>query len=63
MWRFLTDTSLNQGGNGINSVQNGILLNSTFHDYWDHWAISINPVCLLLCHPLLSRTRYRSGGS
>ena len=29
---------------GIDSVQNGILLMSTLHRYWDGWAMSINPV-------------------
>jgi hypothetical protein len=33
---------------GIDSVQNGILLASTLHRYWDSWWMSLNPVLLFL---------------
>jgi len=33
---------------GIDSVQNGLLLHASFHRLWDAWAISINPVSLLM---------------
>ena len=38
---------------GIDSVQNGILLDSTLHAFWDSWVMSINPVSPL--SPILYR--------
>ena len=34
----------NQGQNGLDSVQNGILLSTALHPFWDCHAFSIHPV-------------------
>jgi HNH endonuclease len=47
MWRYLTDTHNYQGPMRMDSVQNGLLLSSALHAYWDAWCMSINPVSIL----------------
>ena len=59
MWQHLTDTHHNQGPSRIDSVQNGLLLNATFHVYWDSWCMSINPVCILLVSSKTVQTTMR----
>ena len=36
--------TVNEGPGRIDSVQNGVLLNSLLHRLWDSWLLSINPV-------------------
>ena len=38
-----------KSGGAINSVQNGILLNSAIHQLFDHYHLSINPDVCILC--------------
>jgi hypothetical protein len=40
---------------GIDSVHNGILLDSTLHAFWDSWVMSIDPVSPL--SPIIYRGR------
>jgi len=47
------DPTIWEGYNRIDSVQNGVLLNSLLHDYWDSWLVSINPVSPNLILPFL----------
>ena len=47
-----------QGPNGINSIQNGLLLQSGIHDLWDNYDLSVNPDVsepwLPILHPSLT---------
>jgi len=53
MRQCLSDSDPNQGDGGIDSVQNGLLLNVQLHYLWDNWGVSMyplstNPVCFFL---------------
>jgi hypothetical protein len=47
MARHLAPTNYDDGPGRIDSVQNGLLLTSTLHSFWDTWVMSINPVAIL----------------
>lgn len=41
--RWITDMDSTTGGSGINSIQNGLLLQATFHTDFNNYLFSINP--------------------